>query len=831
MAVLPKETNGKHLSVHHFPTAYQTLIFRLWDKVSKEKLAEVLQTTVDNVKQAAFDMGLGKQKDTKEWLTKGYISILKEVWNLLPYEQIYTLLDWDEDRLSFVLKEDDYLGIKLGEKCDCPLVLFRELSVAEKRRTNKIKEIVISQIKPLESDAAEPFNFFDKKYKPIVSKCIHEVVVNSDWGIEYPDNCGLEDFVSDFKVYALKYGVNFSGKSNQKIKISVDIDSNDEEYHEIKIEKEQIIINAASAMGVLRALYYIEELAESAGTFSFEIKNYKRTARIKTRFIYSFCGLYGDVLDRDSKISFPDELLLEYARRGINGVWIQGVLYKMAPYPFDEELSKGWENRLENLKMLTIRAARYGIRIYIYINEPRNMSDSFFEKYPHLKGASLVDGLSCLCSSNEETHKYLKEAIQTICREVPLLGGFFDITQTENRVLCCSDGRNLPEHKKCPVCGNKSYSAVISDIVKTMANAVKEINPQIKFFYYAWSLSHTIGDDEAQRLMKLLPDNVIVLQVSETEMGFERGGIQDEILDYSLSIVGPGDCAKKLWKSAKENGLKIAAKVQLNNSWECSTAPFVPVYNNVVEHMNNLINEGVEHIMLSWTLGGYISDNIKIASSYFFKDVELDVDAYNDILNKTYGDYSDCVKEAVNYFCRGFSEYPFNWNHIYTGPSNSGVANPLYPEPSAMTATMTCYPYDDIWTWRGISAKNPNDKEHPLYTEEVLENQYARICKEWEKGLEYIEDMPLCEFKDMAIYAYTLFKSAHNQIRYYIERNGKKDINVMNEIVKSEKELALKVYEIMCRNSAVGYEAANHYYVTRSMIAEKIIQCEYLLNG
>ena len=53
----------------------------------------------------------------------------------------------------------------------------------------------------------------------------------------------------------------------------------------------------------------------------------------------------------------------------------------------------------------------------------------------------------------------------------------------------------------------------------------------------------------------------------------------------------------------------------------------------------------------------------------------------------------------------------------------------------------------------------------------------------------------------------------------------------MNEIVKSEKELALKVYEIMCRNSAVGYEAANHYYVTRSMIAEKIIQCEYLLNG
>ena len=59
-----------------------------------------------------------------------------------------------------------------------------------------------------------------------------------------------------------------------------------------------------------------------------------------------------------------------------------------------------------------------------------------------------------------------------------------------------------------------------------------------------------------------------------------------------------------------------------------------------------------------------------------------------------------------------------------------------------MESTMTCYPYDDVKGWCG-----------PVYTPEILENQYAKVCDGWEKGLEFIKDMPLCEFKDMAVYS------------------------------------------------------------------------------
>lgn len=132
---------------------------------------------------------------------------------------------------------------------------------------------------------------------------------------------------------------------------------------------------------------------------------------------------------------------------------------------------------------------------------------------------------------------------------------------------------------------------------------------------------------------------------------------------------------------------------------------------------------------------------------------------------------------------------------------------------------MTCYPFDDLEDWCG-----------GVYTPEVLQTQYEKLCAEWEKGLKVLDGIPLCEFYDMAVYGYTLFRGAFNQISYYILRDGKNDREKMREIVRNELELAKKAYEIVLRNSAVGYEAANHYYVTRSAFMEKIVQCCLLLD-
>ena len=823
MSLLKEPIKGKTLKIEHFPTAYQTLIFRLWDKVSPERLARVIETSVQNVTDAAKAMGIEGFARADEWIDRGYISILRAVWNLLPTEQIYTLLDWDRERLEYILKEDDFLWIKLGDKCDCPPVLYRELTEEEKERTAQIRECVVNEILPLcQGEAEMPFDFFAERYAPLGKNIKRAVSVDSTWCLKVEtddENVGV--YAEDFLTYAKRYGISFANSSEKKIIFRLDAEGDDEEYREIDIRENIIDINALNHLGIIRGIHDIKNLVDKSGTFSFDEKKYVYKTKIKTRFVYPFCSLYTDVLDKDINISFPDEMLEEYGKCGVNGLWIQGIFYKILPYPFDPSLSEGWEERIERLRQITQKCARYGIRIYMYINEPRDMPVKFFEKYPDLKGASQTPGVACLCSSDPRTHKYLKDTIQKLLEEVPLLGGLINITQSENNVLCYSRGiekKYFPpdiEVVPCPVCSKRKASEVTAEIIKTMADAVSEVSDTCKFFTYTWAWENYFSY-QYEDLIDRIPQNSIVMQVSEDKMPLNIGGVPDIIGDYSLSVVGPGETAKRLWKRARERGIEVGAKVQVNTSWECSTAPFLPVYEKVTQHMKNLTEEGVEHMMLSWTLGGYMSDNLKIASAFFTDSGEEF--SYDKILENSYGDYAKEIKEAVGYFCKGFSEFPFDHQGIYEGPANAGAANILYPEKTNMTSTMTGFPYDDLDRWRNV------------YPEDIYLNQFEKLCVEWKKGLDAIKDIPLCEFRDMAEYGYTLFSASRNQIEYYILRNSNGSKERIKEIIESEKDNASLAYKVMRRNSTVGFEAANHYYVTCAMLMEKIVQCDYLLN-
>src|SRR5206468_4980980 len=59
-------------------------------------------------------------------------------------------------------------------------------------------------------------------------------------------------------------------------------------------------------------------------------------------------------------------------------------------------------------------------------------------------------------------------------------------------------------------------------------------------------------------------------------------------------------------------GLRTSAKVQVNNTWELSAVPYLPVMDLVAEHCDKLSTAGVDGLMLSWTLGGYPSANLEI---------------------------------------------------------------------------------------------------------------------------------------------------------------------------------------------------------------------------
>jgi len=812
------EIRKEHLDFRHFPTRMQALIFRNWDIVPEGKIADCLKCSVADVRKQAYKMGLSPQRNVSLWAERGYISIIKVNWQIVPYKQLLILLGWDEERLALVLKEEDFLGEKMGSfKDNCEEILYRELSDEEEKQTEFIKEVITTDFFETEEDK-EPFDFCfaDSSVEAQATfDYINKIIVDDTWYIrDTTEDKYVQQMAERFKKNVHKaWNINLCG-NDKVIELKFFPEKRSEEYHEIEICEDKITITAADSAGILRALTYLEDLANNASRMCFEKTIYKRTAAFKTRYIYSFCGLYNDAFDVDSEIYCPDSLLESYARTGVNGIWLQAILYRLSEFPFEPSLSKGYEKRISNLQSFIERAKAYGIKVYLYINEPRAMPLSFFEKRPELLG-SYDELRGCLCTSNPQVQEYLFKAIEFICTKTPDIGGFFTITLSENTTNCYS--RVAEMTKLCPICSKRKMSEIVAEVNAIVARAAHKVNPEIKIFAWdwAWRREAYMYSGEIKECIESLPEDVILMSSRERGISTNIGGVKGEVSDYSMSVCGISPYALEEWHLAKETNHETAAKVQVNNTWECSTIPYLPVFSLLRENVEELKKVGVEHLMLSWTLGGYPSPNIKMVSELFF-DTEGGT-SENNIFKMLYADDAEVVKKATDFMSEAFKEFPFNILSVYLGPSNGGASNLLFSEPTGFRATMTGFTYDDIEAWRSI------------YPEEVFENQFKKLCEKWKIGLDLVQNIKNQELKCMAEGAYIQFKASYNQIKFVRARNCG-DTNTMINIAKDEYDLAVRLHRIMQLYPQVGFEAANHYYYTQGMLKEKAINCKYIIN-
>jgi hypothetical protein len=297
------------------------------------------------------------------------------------------------------------------------------------------------------------------------------------------------------------------------------------------------------------------------------------------------------------------------------------------------------------------------------------------------------------------------------------------------------------------------------------------------------------------------------------------GGVKGSIVDYSISQVGPGEYAKELWRYAIERGHKAVAKVQLNNTWECSSQPYIPAVDLVEKHLDQLSSCGVTGLMASWTLGGYPGGNL-----------ELLTHSSKDLAVRRYGNKAaSTILEAWALFSRGFTEFPFDCGVAYMGPHNAGPMNLLWPAPTGYRASMVGFPYDDLGTWRGP------------YPEDIFEDQFRKLSETWSQGLKVldrvealVEDSCRANFEDLkrvATAVYCHLRSVYLQVAFVRLRDGQATGAklLMVSIVEEEIELAKTLYRLARVDSRIGFEATNHYAYTLNDLKEKVLNGEYIL--
>ncbi len=567
---------------------------------------------------------------------------------------------------------------------------------------------------------------------------------------------------------------------------------------------------------------------------------------LKLRMVYPYFLRFGDPLAGEGIEDIPESYLAELASSGVNAIWLQGVLNTLAPWSYAPELSLGWEKRVANLNVLVKRCRQFGIDVLLYLNEPRSMPRSFFEKYPDLRGveetpdrAPYSPDVVALCVSAQPVQDFLVNAVRHVFEHVPDLGGVFAITFSENLTNCYSreydtniadefalrgtsgEGAPQTELKPCPHCATRGPEAINAEVCVLLERGMRLAGSKGKFLLYTWSTP----ESWLPGIIERLPESTWVLCISEWGKTFTRGDYTGKINEYSISVVGPSEQSLRQWDLAQKRNLRTAAKMQAANTYEISSIPYIPALRLVAQHLANVTSTGVSGVMLGWTAGGSPSPNLDLVAE-FARSPRPSVDeALQSVAERRFGvAAAPHVIKAWHLLSDAYEEFPFDIAVCYFGPQSLGPANLLFEEPTGLPATMVTFPFDDLEGWRGP------------YSEETLQGQFEKLADLWEKGVSVLDDLrqtqPTSEIEDewrIAEACRIHFRSTANQIRFIRIRQS--DASRAIAILRDEVDLSRQLFDLVARDSRIGFEATNQYGYIRFDLVEKILSCRQLIDS
>lgn len=721
---LPK-TQNINVDLSHFPTMWQAVIFRNYGLVKTSVIAEVLGTSEKIIEKSARELGLSEIKYDENWRKRGFITIIKSNWHLLPYGQLIKLLQISEGELAAALYEEDFLYVKLGfSKPEVQRVVYKPLTPAQKKQTEIINEIVRREYV---KSTARPFEFFT------------------------PESAVYGDYQKN------------NGDKNQTV---------------------------------------------------------------KKRILHSYLGGSGNILDLEKNDYFCDELLRRVSALDINGIWVSAILNQLTDIEPVPSADGNRIKRIEIINRLTEKLEKFGMKLYLYLNEPRGLPLDFFKTRPDLLGAT-EGGYGCMCASLPEVKKWITGAAAQLCESIPKLGGIITITMSENLTNCWS--RSYGAVTACPRCAARKPSEVVSEINNLIYSGIKRAESEAEMIAWTWGWSDALNFplEEAKECIHKTDTGIVIMPTSEDQLEIKFGEIVYKVWDYTISHPGPSERTLQILKAAKQSGHETCAKVQFSNTWECCAVPYIPVYDLIAEHAKKLSDANVDNLMLGWTLGGYPSPNLDLIREWY-RGGKIDLNAW---YKKTYAGFSDIAAKAVKTASRAFKNFPLTVQMLYYSPVNSGPANNFSLSAEKIPATMVGFPYNDIDTWCAP------------YGRTIVIKQMKKVTTGLHKAciiLDNTDTQPnnpaakkINELKQVTGAFYCCMASAYNQMRFvdlsekYNARASKFKTGLM-QIIREEEEITRKYYAIASKNALIGYEASNHYFFSQNTLLEKFLNLHRL---
>ncbi|MGI6713600.1 MAG: hypothetical protein ACOX3K_00850 [Bacilli bacterium] len=534
-------------------------------------------------------------------------------------------------------------------------------------------------------------------------------------------------------------------------------------------------------------------------------RSFERNNNHHKRIIYPYSVPAGDIFLFDSQEYLTDEYLTAYKQENINGIWLTGILSKLALNPLDPLLSVDYLLRRNNLRNLVERCRKFDIGVYLYFNELRAIN---IEKVPSERRGTIINQQASLCLENAENQKMIYDMFKDLFDDIAF-DGVITITMSENLTHC----QSLKEIN-CPRCLDKAKYTSAVKINNLISKAAKDSKnqPEVIANLWGWSSFMNWERKDVFKGIKKLNRDISIMCVSEYDKEIDVLGFKNRVIDYSISHPGPSEISEEMLTFAQKKGHKVYAKIQINNSWECSAVPYIPCFSLIHEHLNNLQAIGVNDYMLSWTLGGFPSRALSLAA--------LKHEAFNfdEWCKKVFNSDNKRIPLAFHLVSEAFAHYPFSLNSIYFSPTTLGPANYLSLNKTNLESSMVCYSFDDYEKWT-----NPYPSE--IYLEEL-----NKVCQGFHDALDILDNIrtndTLEEAKRYLSAAYIHLKSNDLITRFSVSKaKGGDLVTPLKGLYKLLQRLLILTKE----DGKIGFEASNQYYYTRRLLIERAIAIKNML--
>ena len=446
--------------------------------------------------------------------------------------------------------------------------------------------------------------------------------------------------------------------------------------------------------GIRRAAYHFEA-REAAG----DLASTTRTPWLRHRISRCFFGpikrppFYRDELMDDIDY-YPAEYLNRLAHEGINGLWLTVEYRDLVGTSFTRP-REGHERRIAKLRETARKCNRYGIRTWIFAIEPHAVetNDPFYVEHPDMFNGAPSWGGKVMCASDPRTSQYIEESLKNIFTQVPELGGLLHISHGERSTSCFSrvnprENAPLP----CEKCGSKAPWQLHWALAEAAVKGMRAVKPGAEMI--SWFYQPQVQPFRAEWLYeaaKHMPDGVTMLY------NFESGALREQLGryrnggDYWLSYTGPAEPFRHVAESARAAGTPFGAKIQVGNSHEDATVPFVPVPGLLYRKYSEMKKAGCSVVMQCWYFGNYPGVMNLAAGELAFEEFKDDENAFLLRLAKPlWGADAPAMATLWRKLSDAYAEYPLSNDMQYYGPFHAGVAWPL-------TADLDLAPLGRTW--------------------------------------------------------------------------------------------------------------------------------------